>query len=187
MMILRSATLRCLSGLTVSAFSILGFSPASSQAPVAPASSTALTSPASASQNEAAQPPIPIRFTLPQAGYVTLVIEDVQGKRVRNLVAETFLPQGENTLYWDGLDDIGRDPEVARAGSSAIPGKLVGPGQYAVRGLVRPAVEARYEMSVYSHGRPPWRTAEKSSEWLTNHTPPSAVLWVPAAGLRRCA
>jgi hypothetical protein len=130
---------------------------------------------------EAPRPPIPVRFTLPQPGYVTLVVEDAQGKRVRNLVAETQFPAGENTVYWDGLDDIGRDPQAAKNGTYSIPGKLVLPGNYSVRGLVRPMIEARYEMNVYSHGSPPWRTADKGSEWLTNHTPPNAILWVPAS------
>ncbi len=124
-------------------------------------------------------PPIPIRFTLQQPGFVTLVIEDATGQRVRNLVAETPFPAGTNTAWWDGLDDLGRDPEAARHGLYHIPGKLVAPGAYRVRGLVRPPLEVRYEMSVYSHGQPPWNTGEKSSEWLTNHTPPSAILWVP--------
>ncbi|HKG05557.1 MAG TPA: PA14 domain-containing protein [Pedobacter sp.] len=107
-----------------------------------------------------------------KAGFVTLVIEDEHGIRVRNLISETAFLAGNNIVYWDGLDDLGRTP-------SSVTGKLVKPGKYVVRGLVRPEIEARYEMSVYSHGKPPWYTGEKSSEWLTNHTPPSAILWVP--------
>ena len=118
------------------------------------------------------QTPIPVHFTLQKPGFVTLVIEDSSGKRVRNLISETPFPAGNNTTYWDGLDDLGRS-------KSAINGKLVTPGKYIIRGLVRPEIEARYEMSVYSHGKPPWYTGDKSSEWLTNHTPPSAILWVP--------
>jgi hypothetical protein len=125
------------------------------------------------------QLPIPIPFRLQKPGFVTLVIEDATGKRVRNLVSETAFPGGNNTAFWDGLDDVGRDPESARRGSHSIPGKLVVPGTYFVRGLVRPEIEARYEMSVYSQGKPPWNTGDKSSEWLTNHTPPSAIRWVP--------
>lgn len=55
-------------------------------------------------------PPIPVKFTLPEAGLVTLVIEDQQNKRVRNLVSETPFPAGENTAWWDGSDDLLRDP-----------------------------------------------------------------------------
>jgi hypothetical protein len=37
-------------------------------------------------------PPIAVRFTLARAGFVTLVIEDESGKRVRNLISETPFP-----------------------------------------------------------------------------------------------
>lgn len=124
-------------------------------------------------------PPIPIHFTLREPGFVTLVIEDASGKRVRNLVSETPFPAGENTAWWDGLDDLGRDPEAAKHAVYHIPGKLIAPGSYRVRGLVRPRIDLRYEFSVYHEGNPPWRTADKGSQWLANHTPPSAVLFVP--------
>src|SRR5690242_16258652 len=75
-------------------------------------------------------PPIPIRFTLAEPGFVTLVIEDASGKRVRNLVSEAPFPAGENTAWWDGLDDLGRDPEAAAHAVYHIPGKLVAPGAY---------------------------------------------------------
>ncbi len=46
---------------------------------------------------------IPVRFSLDAASYVTLVIEDASGNRVRNLIAETKLPAGDNLFYWDVL------------------------------------------------------------------------------------
>ncbi len=85
----------------------------------------------------APHPPIPIKFNLKEAGFVTLVIEDAGGKRVRNLVSETPFPAGENTAWWDGLDDVGRDPEAASHAVYHIPGKLVGAGTDSVRGLFR--------------------------------------------------
>ena len=124
-------------------------------------------------------PPIPIQFTLAEPGCVTLVIEDAAGKRVRNLVSETPFPAGPNTAWWDGLDDLGRDTEAAAHALYHIPGKFVEPGNYRVRGLVRPRLDLRYEFSVYHEGNPPWKTTDKGSQWLANHTPPSAVLFVP--------
>ena len=128
---------------------------------------------------EAPRPPIPIRFTLERGGYVTLVIEDADGRRVRNLISETPLPAGAQTIGWDGLDDLGRDIDAARHAIYHIPGKVVAPGRYRVRGLVRPKIELSYEMTPYNEGRPPWHTSSPASEWLANHTPPSAVLFVP--------
>ena len=48
---------------------------------------------------------IPINIDLPKAGYVTVVIDDAQGNRARNLIAETLLPAGKTTLIWDGYDE----------------------------------------------------------------------------------
>jgi hypothetical protein len=127
----------------------------------------------------AVHPPIPVRFTLPQAGFVTLVIDDPQGRRVRNLISQTRLPAGENVIWWDGTDDLGRDPEAARHGIYHIPGRLVAPGEYRVRGLVHAGIDLRYEFSVYNGGWPAWQTADHTGGWLTNHTPPSSALYVP--------
>jgi len=131
----------------------------------------------SAQQNQDA---IPIQFTLQKAGYVSLVIENNDGIRVRNLVSETWLPAGKNTIQWDGLDDLGRDADAAKHGVYNVPGKMVSPGQYKVRGIRRDAISAHYEMATYSTGNPPWRTADHTGAWLANHTPPQAALFVPA-------
>ena len=117
---------------------------------------------------------------MPFAGYATLVIEDAQGKRVRNLTSETPFAAGKNTIFWDGLDDLGRDADAASHGVSRIPGQLVPPGRYTVRGLVRPEINLRYEMTPYTHGDPPWEAAARNAQWLGNHQPPWAVLFVPA-------
>jgi len=125
-------------------------------------------------------PPIPIQVALDEPGYVTLVIEDATGRRVRNLISETRLPAGRNVVYWDGLDDLDRDANAAAHAVYHIPGKLVPPGEYRVRGLFRKEIDLFYEFTVYNPGNPPWPTRDRSSEWLTNHTPPSAVCFVPA-------
>ncbi len=125
-------------------------------------------------------PPIPIRFTLSEPGFVTLVLDDENGVRVRNLVSETYFPAGENVVWWDGLDDRQRDVEAAKHGLYHVPGKLVLPGNYRVRGLVHPGLELRFEFSVYNAGQPAWLTADGTGGWLTNHSPPSAALFVPA-------
>ncbi len=124
-------------------------------------------------------PPIGIPFTLEEPGFVTLVIEDANGNRVRNLISETEFSAGKQMAWWDGLDDLTPDKESAAHAIYHIAGKLVAPGSYRVRGLVRPKLDLTYEMTADTNGNPPWKTAERSSEWLANHTPPSAVLFVP--------
>jgi DNA-binding beta-propeller fold protein YncE len=124
---------------------------------------------------------IPVRFSLPTDGEATLVIEDSSGKRVRNLISQTPYPKGENTVWWDGTDDLGRDRDASDHGVYQMPGHLVQPGAYTVRGLWHRPLELRYQMTVYSPGTPPWPTADGSGGWMTNHTPASAVAFVPAA------
>ncbi|MDR1282345.1 MAG: hypothetical protein LBK99_16205 [Opitutaceae bacterium] len=125
-------------------------------------------------------PPVPIPFRLEKAGYVTLVIEDANGVRVRNLVSETWFEAGNNTAWWDGTDDLGRDTDAARHGVYRIPARYVMPGNYTVRGLARGAITPRYEFSVYSSGNPAWPTPDGTGAWLSNHTPPQAACFVPA-------
>ena len=124
---------------------------------------------------------MPVRFTLPEDGIVTLVIEDQAGKRVRNLVSETPFKKGANIAWWDGTDDLGRDFDAPRHGLYHIPEQPVVPGEYRVRGLWRKEIECRYEFSVYSNGNPPWSTLDHAGAWLANHTPPQSALFVPAA------
>ncbi len=143
--------------------------------PLKDAALTALALP----QKEAEPPPIPVKFTLPEAGLVTLVIEDTQNHRVRNLVSETPFPAGENTAWWDGSDDILRDPEAARHGVYNIPTRPVSPGTYKVRGLWHRPVKLHYEFSIYNAGKPAWETADKTGCWMTTHTPPTSVVAVP--------
>lgn len=129
----------------------------------------------------ASHPPIPIKFTLAAPGYVTLVIDSADGKRVRNLISETPFPAGTNTVWWDGMNDLGRDLDAARHGIYHVPGRLVVPGSYRVRGLYYRAIDLRYEFSLYNAGNPAWTTADNTGGWLTNHTPPSSALFVPAS------
>ena len=164
-------------------------------------------SPTPAQSPGAAHAPIPIHFTLSAPGYVTLVIDNAEGNRVRNLVSDTLFPAGPNTTWWDGSDDLTRTPGAADHGVYLIPPHLVSPGRYTVRGIVHSAIDLHYEMTGYGAGSPPWETPNSSGHWLagftpawgsivhssplvsvtggsggwlTNHTPGSAALFVPA-------
>ncbi|HEX2948455.1 MAG TPA: hypothetical protein VHV83_02615, partial [Armatimonadota bacterium] len=117
---------------------------------------------------------IPLRFTLDKPGFVTLVVDDLQGKRIRNLLAETKLPAGPNMVYWDGYDEGERDA------TGNIVRHRVTPGQYRIRGLVHNGLNLRYEFSVYSPGTPAWFTLDNTGAWLCDHTPPADVLYLPA-------
>jgi hypothetical protein len=146
--------------------------------PIGPGALQAVALPMST--DAAPKPPIPVHFKLDVPGYVSLVIEDAKGNRVRNLISDTWFEAGANTVWWDGTDDLGRNRDAAAHGVYLIPTHFVAPGSYRVRGLVHGAVDLHYEFSVYNSGNPPWETLDGKGGWLTNHTPPSSALFVPA-------
>ena len=119
---------------------------------------------------------IPIRFKLDRPGIVTLVVEDPEGNRVRNLVGEIHMAGGENTAWWDGYDDGEWDE------GHKLVRHRVRPGVYRVRGLVHDGIRMRYEFSVYSPGSPPWKTNDGSGGWLADHSPPADVIFLPTGG-----
>jgi hypothetical protein len=128
------------------------------------------------------QPPIPIAFTLPKAGYVTLVLEDAQGKRVRNLIGGQFYEAGNHVFNYDGMD-IGITKQHAQPGTGyQIVRSIIKPGQYTVRGLLRDKVGLSYDFTVYPNtGNPPWPTDIDfgSGGWLADHGTPRAVAFIP--------
>ena len=121
---------------------------------------------------------IPITFHLDKESFVTLAIDDSSGNRVRNLIGETWLPSGDNTVYWDGADDHGRMNAGAH-GNYEIKGTLVPPGNYTARLLRRDKIDVVYEFTIYNPVNPPWRTPDTKGQWLADHTPPRCVLCLP--------
>lgn len=116
---------------------------------------------------------IPIKITLPKASLVTVVIEDAQGRRVRNLIAETPLPAGKNTIIWDGYD------EGTRSAAGDLIRHRVAPGRYSVRGLTHGGIHLRYEFAVNSPGSPPWFTVDHRGGWMADHLPPTGAVFLP--------
>ncbi|MBC7328187.1 hypothetical protein H5T87_08760 [bacterium] len=112
-------------------------------------------------QQYSTEGPVPIRYNLPEDGYVTLVIEKPDGTRVKNLISDYPRKKGENVDYWDGTDDNGH---------------LVEPGEYRVRGLFHKDLDVLYEFAIGNPGNPPYDDpASGRGGWLSNHASPMAV------------
>ena len=110
---------------------------------------------------------IPVRFALDRSGYVTLVIEDAEGRRVRNLLADTWFEAGVHTVWWDGYDQGDKfihPPKGPDSNKEAmrytIRRRRVEPGSYQVRGLLHDDIKLRYLTPVHSPGTPPWHTLD---------------------------
>ena len=119
------------------------------------------------SASDVLQGTVPVRAEIPaDAARFTMVIEDAQGKRVRNLAGDfdpadyTVETRGDRRVVevkWDCLDDWGR---------------LAKPGTYTTRGLTRGGLRASYEMTFYNPGTPPWRTKDGNGAWGADHADP---------------
>jgi streptogramin lyase len=68
-------------------------------------------------------------FTQPLAGKATIVVDDAQGNRVRNLVSGIEMEQGRRKILWDGCDDRG------------VPQP---PGEYRWRSISHPGLEPEF-------------------------------------------
>ena len=117
---------------------------------------------------------IPIHVQLDTPKYVSVVVESADGRRVRNLIADTLLPAGDNTLIWDGYDDgeRNREGDLVRHRAAA--------GTYRARGLTHDGIKVVYEFSVNNGGNPPWPTQDHKGAWLADHSPAMSAVFIPA-------
>jgi hypothetical protein len=119
---------------------------------------------------------VPVKAEIPaDAKSFTLVIEDGSGARIRNLIGD-----GDPEIYGGAIKDGKRAVEVLWDGLNDD-GKPAAAGNYKVRGLVRGALSAEYEMCFYNPGTPPWSTADDTGAWGADHEPVKGVV---AAGDR---
>ncbi len=105
---------------------------------------------------------IPLRQ--PLEGKASLVIEDAQGRRIRNLVSGKPFAAGATRVEWDGFDDAGR----------GLP-----PGSYRWRSVHHPGLNPEYLFSFDNDGEPGWRTGSGTDMWGPDH---SALVAATASG-----
>ncbi len=113
-----------------------------------------------------------IRFQPPAGhGLFTLVIDNAEGRRVRNLLGQAQVsdhraPSGTQvSVAWDGRDDAGQP---------------VPPGRYRARGLTLPGLTATLDYAWYGPGDPAW-LGYATSGWGGDHTGPGSLVAVPRA------
>ena len=111
------------------------------------------------------EPPVALPYELATGGDVALVIEDQQGNRIRNLVAQVGRQSGVNREPWNLKDQRGH---------------MVPPGKYRWHGIYAPPLELIYRhtpypnVEMYAPGRLPWNYRTQDG-WLANHTNHTAI------------
>lgn len=102
-----------------------------------------------------------IAFNMPHDGWATLAIDDQNGRRVRNLLADLPYTAGMQRVEWDGRDDAG----------NVLPA-----GDYRWVGLNRKDIAAEYR-GTFQHGSPPWLYG-KTGGWTGDHSSATTVVAV---------
>ena len=124
---------------------------------------------------------VPIRFTLPQAGKVTVQILDEAGRTVQNLVNGQSFPAGESTVYWD-LSTVEDWSPYSRPAGDVTPCRAppATPGRYRWRGLWHPglSLEYLYTFNPLKDYGVAWITSDRTGGWLSDHSPPRDVIRV---------
>ena len=118
---------------------------------------------------EAPELPVRIRYELPRDGSVTLVIEDAQGGRVRNLIGGAWRQAGPQEEIWDGRDDRGNP---------------VSAGDFRWRGLHHAGITSHFIGAFNSPGSPPWNVHQKPGGW--NLRPSGSGGWLSDHGRPFC-
>lgn len=113
------------------------------------------------------EPPFQFTYDAKNDGKLTLVINDADGVRARNLLARIPATAGEHNIGWNLKDERGQ---------------LVSPGEYRWSALVAPQLQTRYQFTVYPNVQEhapenaPWLTGVNGSGgWLADHTPNQGV------------
>lgn len=111
----------------------------------------------SATMTCAAPPPdvsIPVAYSAPADGLLSLTLSDEKGQLVRSLLSALPVKAGKSSVTWDGTDDLGR---------------VCPPGDYSVKGLFFDTPPSlKYRMTVGRSGNPPYRTPDGKGDWGAN-------------------
>lgn len=106
---------------------------------------------------------LPIRFSVPADGYVSLNLYDREGIVVRQLLNWSLHAKGEHTVLWDALTT----PQWR------TPGTTVAEGDYTWKALFHPGIGLRLRGWASNGGRAPWDSGP-TSNWGGDHGVPAA-------------
>jgi hypothetical protein len=111
-----------------------------------------------ASPNEVA---VPVNYSAPSAGFLSLALYNDRGQLVRSLLSAKSVKAGRDAVMWDGTSDLGIPQPAGRYSTKAI--------------FFREKPRAEYVMTVGKSGNPPYRTPDGKGDWGGNLAGPAAI------------
>jgi hypothetical protein len=108
---------------------------------------------------------IPIAFTMPFDGYISLNLKNADGQVVRQLLNAACFTKGRHEVKWDGLTTW----------SWTKPGEPVPAGEYTWSALVHSGIGLKLRGWACNGGVAPWDSADGKGNWGGDHGVPVAV------------
>jgi len=97
---------------------------------------------------------IPVTYSAPADGFLSLALSDDRAQLVRTLLYALPVKAGKSSVTWDGTDDLGR---------------VCPPGDYSAKGIFFDAPPSlKYRMTVGRSGNPAYRTPDGKGDWGAN-------------------
>lgn len=125
---------------------------------------------------------VPLNFTLPGPGLVTIQILNERNEVVRNLIGGESFPAGASTVWWDLSTLADYWPPFRNPGGAFEPPadwpRLAAPGRYHWRGLYHPPLNLHYlyDFNPIKPSGLPWITQDTTGGWLADHVPPQTIV-----------
>ncbi len=97
---------------------------------------------------------VPVMYTAPADGFVSLALYNDRGQLVRSLLSAKPVKAGAGTVIWDGTSDFGIPQSAGNYSTKAI--------------FFKEPPKAEYVMTVGKSGNPPYRTPDGKGDWGGN-------------------
>ena len=106
----------------------------------------------------------PVKFTMPEDGYISLQILNAEGQVVCQLLNQAWMTKGEHEVQWDGLTTR----------NYRTPGQTVPPGNYSWRAIWHKGIGLRLRGWACNSGNAPWDSGP-TANWGGDHGVPCAA------------
>ena len=104
---------------------------------------------------------VPVAYSAPDDGFVSLALYNDRGQLVRSLLYAQRVKAGSDSIAWDGTSDLGIPQPAGNYSTKAI--------------FFKEKPRAEYVMTVGKSGNPPYRTPDGKGDWGGNLGGPAAI------------
>ena len=104
---------------------------------------------------------VPVAYSAPVDGFLSLALYNDRGQLVRSLLSAKSVKAGSGSIAWDGTSDLGIPQPTGTYSTKAI--------------FFKEKPKAEFVMTVGKSGSPPYRTPDGKGDWGANLGGPAAI------------